>query len=159
MVLLFIPRDYCRMATPSIFMKCAAFRGVAAGWIRIKNMGGLRQCSVIASGLLYRVVWEESDTAAIDAIRYPICSDCHLLPPLNLNLHLPKAHHHVLGQHLAAVVGVLLTRAAPVTHIRPNNFHHNTSPMKRTRHLRDRRGRGNHFCGRGNICCCRGTLL
>ncbi len=130
-VLLFIPRDYCCMATPSIFMKRAAFRGVAAGWIRIKNTGDLRQRSVVASGLLYHVAWEESDTAAINAVCYPICGNRRLLPPLNLNLHLPKVHHHVLGQHLAAVVGVLLTRA-PVTHLRPNNFHHNTGRMKST---------------------------
>jgi hypothetical protein len=140
-------------------MKRAAFRCVAAGWIRIKNTGDLRQHSMVASGLLYHVAWEESDMAAINAVRYPICGDRRLLPPLNLNLHLPKAHHHVLGQHLAAVVGVLLTRAAPVTHLRPNNFHHNTGRMKRTRHLRDRRGHGNHFCGHGYICCCRGSLL
>ncbi len=158
-MLLFIPCDYCHMATPSIFMKHAAFRGVAAGWICIKNMGDLCQCSVIASGLFYHVAWEESDTAAIDAVRYPICGDRRLLPPLNLNLHLPKVHHHVLGQHFATVVGVLLTRAAPVTHLHPNDFHYNTSWMKRTRRLRDRRGCGNHFCGCSNICCCRGTLL
>jgi hypothetical protein len=82
--------------------------------------------------------------AAIDAVRYPICSDRRLLPPLNLNLHLSKAHHHVLAHHLTAVP-VLLTRAAPVIHLHPNDFHHNTSRMKRTRRLRDRRWLGNHF--------------
>jgi hypothetical protein len=43
------------MATPFIFMKRTALRGVAAGWNRIKNMGNLRQRSVEACGLLHHV--------------------------------------------------------------------------------------------------------
>jgi hypothetical protein len=70
--------------------------------------------------------------AAINAVTYPICRDCHLLPPLNHNLHLVEVHHHVAGQHFATVVGVLLTRAALVSHLRPNNLHHHPGRMKRT---------------------------
>jgi hypothetical protein len=69
-MLLFTPHDYCRTATPSVFMKRAVFRSVAAGWICIKNTGDLRQRSIIASGLLYHVAWEESDMAAVNAVRY-----------------------------------------------------------------------------------------
>ncbi len=99
------------MATPFIFMKRAALRRVTAGRIRIKNTGNLRQRSVKACGLLHHVALEEADTAAINAVRYPIGGGCRLLPPLNLNLHLPKADHHILTHHLTAVP-VLLTRVA-----------------------------------------------
>jgi hypothetical protein len=54
-VLLFVPGNYCRMATPFIFMKRAALRGVAADRICIKNMGNLRQRSVEACCLLHHV--------------------------------------------------------------------------------------------------------
>jgi hypothetical protein len=146
------------MATPFIFMKRTALRGVAAGQIIAKIKGDLRQCSVVACCLPHHVAMEEANTAANNAFRYPICGNRHLLPPLNLNLHLPKAHHHILGHHLTAIA-VLLTRAAPVTHIRPNDLHHNTGWMKRTRHFRDRCRRGNHFRRCDNICRHRGTLL
>ncbi len=98
-MLLFIPCDYCRMATPFIFMKRVVLRGVATGRIGVKNMGNLCQCSVEACGLLHHVALEEANTAAIDAFRYPIVGDRHLLPPLNLNLHLLKVHHHILTHH------------------------------------------------------------
>jgi hypothetical protein len=90
------------------FMKRVALCSVAAGWIHIKKMGNLRQFSIEACGLLHHVALEEADMAAINTVRYPICGNRHLLLPLNLNLHIPKAHHHVLGHHLTTVA-VLLT--------------------------------------------------
>jgi hypothetical protein len=98
-------------------------------------MGDLCKLSIVAHGMLHHVAREEADTAVIHAITYPICRDCHLLPPLNHNLHLAEVHHHVAGQHLATVVGVLLTRVAPVSHLRTDNLHHHPGRMKRTRRL------------------------
>ncbi len=141
-------------------MKRAALRSVPAGWIRIKNMGDLRQHSIVACSMPHHVAREKANMAAIKAVCHPICGGCRLLPLLNLNLHLPKAHHHlVLGHHLTADAGVLLTKASPVTHLCPKDLHQNTSWMKRTMHLHNRRRCGNHFRGRGNICRCRGKLL
>jgi hypothetical protein len=105
-------------------MKRAALCGVATGPIRVKNTGDLRQLSIVACGMPHHVARAEANTAAIDALRHPICSDCHLLPPLNPNLHLPKGHH-------LTPLAVLLTRAAPITYHYPNDLHHNTGRMKR----------------------------
>jgi hypothetical protein len=104
--------------------------------------------------------WREADTAAFDAVRYPICGDCRLLLPLNLNLHLPKAHLHVLAHHLTAVP-VLFTRATPVIHLRPNNFHHNTGRMKGPGACGTGAGSAttSASAGRDKICHRRGTLL
>jgi hypothetical protein len=132
-------------------MKGAALRGVAAGWIRVKNKDDLRQRSIIACGMPHHVAREEANMAAIGAIHHPICGNCRLLPPLNLNLHLLRVHHHILGHHLTTVA-VPLARAALVTHLYPKDLHHNIDWMKRTRCLCNRGGRSNHFRGHGNIC-------
>jgi hypothetical protein len=124
------------------FMKREALHGVAAGRIRVKNTGDLHQCFIVACGVPHHVARGEANMAVINANRHPICGNCRLLLPLNLNLHLPKAHHHVLGHQLTALA-VLLTRAAPITPLCPNNLHHNTGWMKRTRgHRKEENGKG-----------------
>ena len=91
-----------------------ALHSVTAGLIRIENTGVLHHHSIVACGMPHHVAREEANMAAINAITYPICRDRHLLAPVNQNLHLAQVHHHVAGQHLVTVVGVLLTKAAPL---------------------------------------------
>jgi hypothetical protein len=90
------------------------------------------------------VARDKANAAAIDPIRYPNCCDCHLLFPLNHQLNLTEAHHHVLLQHLATNL-VLLARAALATHLRPFDLDYNTAWMDG---FAKQKGRGCHS-GRG----------
>jgi hypothetical protein len=70
------------------------------------------------------VAHQEPGSAAINAIRHPIASNRSLLETINQNLHLPKAHNHILLQHRAANC-VLLTGSATVAHQCADNFNDN----------------------------------
>jgi hypothetical protein len=74
------------------------------------------------------VAHQEPDTTVIDAICHPIASDRSLLVTVNQNLHLLKAHNHILLQHRAANC-VLLTGAATVAHQRTDNFNDDAGGM------------------------------
>ncbi len=114
-----------------VFVECAAFCWVLACRNSTENMVDLPQRSVITRDVLCHVAREEVNTAAINPICHPHTINCPLLPPLNHDLHLPKAHHHILCNHLTAI-DVLLARAALALVVHPgaDDLHHNDEQMQ-----------------------------
>ena len=79
---------------------------------------------LVANSMFHHVAHQEPNATANDAIRHPIANDRSLLTTLNQNLHLPKAHDHILLQHRAANC-MLLTGAAVVVHQCTDNLNDN----------------------------------
>ena len=82
------------------------------------------------SGMLDHVTREKANTAVIHPISHPNCSNRHLLPSRDHELHLTKPDHHIRLQHLAAVDGVLFASAALVVHLCAYDFDNNAGRMK-----------------------------
>ena len=81
-------------------------------------------------GMFHHVAHQEPNTATVSTICHPDTCDCGLLATLNQNLHLPKAHNHILLQHGAANC-MLLTGASMVAHQRADNLNHNAGRVSR----------------------------
>jgi hypothetical protein len=71
--------------------------------------------------MFHNVAHQEPNTATVSTIGHPDTGHCGLLATVNQNLHLPKAHNHILLQH-GATNCMLLTGAATVAHQRANNL-------------------------------------
>ena len=65
-----------------------------------------------------------ADDSKTSGLRGALFIGVEVLVTLNQNLHLPKARDHILLQHRAANC-VLLTGAALVAHLCPNNLNNN----------------------------------
>ena len=139
------PRDYRRKAAAVVPVERAALGGIRYVCIGRKNTNALRQRAIVPRRVLYHVPRQKTNTTAIDPIVHPHGSDRRLLPPLNNNLHLPKAHHDIVLHHHPAVKRVLLTGAPLITTLRPNNLHNNARWMVRLLGNRDVRGRRRTF--------------
>ena len=139
------PRDYRRKAAAVVPVERAALGGIRYVCIGRKNTNALRQRAIVPRRVLYHVPRQKTNTTAIDPIVHPHGSDRRLLPPLNNNLHLPKAHHDIVLHHHPAVKRVLLTGAPLITTLRPNNLHNNARWMVRLLGNRDVRGRRTFF--------------
>ena len=108
----------------------------------------------ISCGVSHHVARDKANMEAFDPIHYPNCCNRRLLFPLNHQLHLTEAHHHVLLQHLAENL-VLLIQAALATHLRPYNLNENTAWMDgRAPQQARQEGRGGlllHRCARRSL--------
>jgi len=123
------PRDYRRKAAAVVPVERAALGGIRYVCIGRKNTNALRQRAIVPRRVLYHVPRQKTNTTAIDPIVHPHGSDRRLLPPLNNNLHLPKAHHDIVLHHHPAVKRVLLTGAPLVATLRPDDLYHDAGRM------------------------------